>query len=63
MIGVMPRMKARDIMSIELPDARQLSDPVLEALRLRALHGCELGFHETQLSELLGLRRETVCRW
>ena len=53
----MPRMKARGIMSIELPDARQLSDPVLEALRLRALHGCELGFNETQLAELLGLRR------
>src|SRR5271167_4085768 len=50
-------------MAIELPDSRQLSDPVLEALRLRALHGCELGFHETQLAELLGLRRETVCRW
>lgn len=59
----MPRMKARGLMSIELPDARQLSDPVLEALRLRALHGCELGFNETQLAELLGLRRETVCRW
>ena len=56
-------MKERGIMAIELPDARQLSDPVLEALRLRALHGCELGFHETQLAELLGLRRETVCRW
>lgn len=50
-------------MAIELPDARQLSDPVLEALRLRALHGCELGFNETQLAGLLGLRRETVCRW
>jgi transposase len=59
----MPRMKARGIMAIKLPDARQLSDPILEALRLRALHGCELGFHETQLAELLGLRRETVCRW
>jgi transposase len=56
-------MKACDIMSIKLPDARQLSDQVLEALRLRALHGCELGFDETQLAELLGLRRETVCRW
>ena len=31
-------------MAIPLPDARELSDDVLEALRLRALHGCELGF-------------------
>jgi hypothetical protein len=51
-------MKERGIMAIELPDARQLSDPVLEALRLRALRGCELGFNETQLADLLGLRRE-----
>ena len=50
-------------MAIDLPDARQLSDPVLEALRLRALRGCELGFNETQLADLLGLCRETVCRW
>jgi transposase len=50
-------------MAIELPDARQLSDQVLEALRLRALHGCELGFNEIQLAGLLGLRRETVSRW
>lgn len=50
-------------MAIELPDARQLSDPILEALRLRALRGRELGFTETQLADLLGLSRETVCRW
>lgn len=50
-------------MSIELPDTRQLSDEVLEALRLRALRGCELGFSETDVAELLGLRRETVSRW
>ena len=30
------------LMAIFLPDARQLSDELLEALRLRALHGCEL---------------------
>ena len=35
-------------MAISLPDARQLSDEVLEALRLRALRGCELGFTETE---------------
>lgn len=33
-------------MVISLPDARQLSDEVLQALRLRALRGCELGFTE-----------------
>jgi transposase len=51
------------IMAILLPDARALSDEVLEALRLRALHGCELGFSETEVADLLGVSRETVCRW
>ena len=50
-------------MAISLPDARELSDDVLEALRLRALHGCELGFTESQVADLLGVTRETVCRW
>jgi transposase len=50
-------------MAIHLPDARKLSDEVLEALRLRALHGCQLGFTETEVADLLGLRRETVCHW
>ena len=50
-------------MAISLPDARELSDDVLEALRLRALHGCQLGFTETELADLLGVCRETVCRW
>jgi transposase len=50
-------------MAISLPDARQLSDEVLEALRLRALRGCELGFTECQIADLLGLARETVSRW
>ena len=31
-------------MAISLPDARQLSDEVLQSLRLRALRGCELGY-------------------
>jgi transposase len=35
----------------------------LEALRLRALRGCELGFTETEVADLLGVSRETVCRW
>src|SRR5262245_47129599 len=50
-------------MAIPLPDARQLSDEVLEALRLRALHGRELGFTEADIADLLGVSRETVSRW
>src|SRR5947209_11755335 len=50
-------------MTVPLPDARQLSDEVLEALRLRALRGCELGFTEADLADLLGVSRETVSRW
>src|SRR5262249_15051158 len=51
------------IMGISLPDARHLSDEVLEALRLRALRGCELGFTEADVADLLGVARETVSRW
>lgn len=50
-------------MAIHLPDARELSDDVLEALRLRALRGCELGFTEADVADLLGVCRETVCHW
>src|SRR5437763_6281625 len=50
-------------MAISLPDARELSDEVLQSLRLRALRGCELGYTETEVAELLGLSRETVSRW
>jgi transposase len=50
-------------MAISLPDARQLSDEVLQALRLRALRGVELGLTEVQVADLLGVSRETVCRW
>jgi transposase len=50
-------------MPIQLPDGRLLSDEVLEALRMRALHGRELGFTECDLAELLGVSRETICRW
>lgn len=50
-------------MAISLPDARQLSDDILEALRLRALRGRELGFTEADLADLLGVCRETICRW
>lgn len=50
-------------MAITLPDARQLSDEVLEALRLRALRACELGFNESAVAAMLGMARETVSRW
>lgn len=50
-------------MAINLPDARGLSDEVLEALRLRALRGRELGFIEADLAHVLGVSLETVCRW
>jgi transposase len=50
-------------MAITLPDARQLSDDVLQAFRLRALHAIERGFTETAVADLLGLSRETVSRW
>lgn len=50
-------------MAIVLPDARELSDEVLEALRLRALRGCEMGLAEVEVAQLLGVARETVCRW
>ena len=42
-------------MAISLPDARQLSDEVLQSLRLRALRGRELGYSEIEVAELLGL--------
>lgn len=50
-------------MAIELPDARLLSDEVLEALRLRALRACERGATEADAADLLGVARETVSRW
>src|SRR5258707_12861808 len=51
------------LMAIPFPDARELSPAILEALRLRALRACELGFHETDIADFLGVRRETVSRW
>jgi transposase len=50
-------------MVVSLPDARQLPDEVLDALRLRALRGRELGFTEADLAGVLGVTRETVSRW
>jgi transposase len=57
------RLTEERIVAIQLPDARELSDGVLEALRLRALHGCELGYTEAEVAALLGVCRETVSRW
>src|SRR5260370_28755877 len=50
-------------MAITLPDARQLSDEVLQELRLRALRGCEMGLSHGDVAEMLGVARETVSRW
>ena len=50
-------------MALSLPDARRLSDEVLEALRLRAVRGCELGFVQADIADLLGVSQETVSRW
>lgn len=50
-------------MSIRLPDARPLSDEALQVLRLRALHGIELGYSEVDLADLLGVCHETISRW
>lgn len=50
-------------MSIQLPDARQLSDEALQMLRFRALRGIELGYTELELADLLGVCHETISRW
>ncbi len=50
-------------MSIELPDARHLSDEALQVLRLRALRGIELGYSEVELADVLGVCHETISRW
>jgi len=50
-------------MPITLPDARQLSDDTLQALRLRALHGIELGHSQADLAQILGVCNETISRW
>lgn len=50
-------------MAIALPDGRELSDEALEVLRLRALRGVELGFSEADMADVLGVTRDTVCRW
>src|SRR5437764_12667991 len=49
-------------MAVPLPDAREWSDAVPEALRLPALRGCQLGFTEADVADLLGVCRETASR-
>src|SRR5437868_3146424 len=63
MIIRLTRPSENGLMAVSLPDARELSDEVLEALRWRALRGCESGFTEADVAALLGVCRETVCRW
>ncbi len=55
MVTLHIRPPEKCLMAISLPDARELSDDILEAL--------ELGFTETEVADLLGVSRETVCRW
>ena len=50
-------------MAITLPDSRGLPDEVMQALRLRALRGIELGFTQADVAQLLGVACETVSRW
>jgi transposase len=57
------RPEEERIMAIVLPDARELSDDVLEAPRVRAVRGCESGFTEVDVADLLGVCRETASRW
>src|SRR5437660_895784 len=42
-------------MAILIPDARQLSDETLEALRLRALRARDLGLPEITIADVLGV--------
>ena len=48
---------------MDLPDSRSLSDEIIEALRLRAIRGCELGYTAEEVAAILGVARETVSRW
>ena len=50
-------------MAIDVPNGRQESNEVLEALRLRALHARELGYSLATIAAILGVHEETVSRW
>ena len=43
---------------MDLPDSRSLSDEIIEALRLRAIRGCELGYTAEEVAAILGVARE-----
>jgi transposase len=50
-------------MPIRLPDTRSLSDETIDALRLRAIHGLELGHTGLELAAILGVAPQTVSEW
>ena len=50
-------------MPVELPDGRSLPNEVLEALRLRAVRARQLGYTLQEISNILGIALETICRW
>lgn len=50
-------------MAIHLPDARQLPEAVLAALRLRAIRACERGHTHAEVAEIFGVSYGTVTRW
>jgi transposase len=50
-------------MAMELPDGRCVSNGVLDALRLRAVHARQLGYAVADIAAILGVREETVSRW
>jgi transposase len=56
-------MERDTAMAVELPDARELPDVVLECLRWRAVHACEQGYLEVEVADILGVSREAVSRW
>ena len=50
-------------MGVELPDGRSMSNDVLEALRVRAVHARDLGYASVDIAAILGVREETISRW
>jgi hypothetical protein len=50
-------------MAVTLPDAREVSDDIIEAPRLHAIHGCEVDFTVADVADLLGISRDAVSRW
>lgn len=50
-------------MPLEIPNGRDESNEVLEALRLRAVRARELGYALADIAAILGVREETISRW